>query len=114
MKMGKKNPKGFTLIELIIVIAILAIIATVAVPRVTGVLKKARDNSNKANITIIKNALERYYAENGEYPADLNSLVPDYLTEVPEKIGDKKDEKGEWTKISFSYTLDTANKYTLE
>ena len=113
MKMGKKNPKGFTLIELIIVIAILAIIATVAVPRVTGVLKKARDNSNKANITIINNALERYYAENGEYPASLESLVPDYLTKVPEKIGDKKIER-DWTTNEFSYTLDTANKYTLE
>ena len=69
MKMGKKKTKGFTLIELIIVIAIVAIIATVAVPKGNRCFKKARDNSNKANITIIKNAHERYYAENGEYPA---------------------------------------------
>ena len=42
------------------------------------------------------------------------SLVPDYLTKVPEKIGDKKMRKGDWTTNEFSYTLDNDNKYTLE
>ena len=77
--------RGFTLIELIVVIAVLGILATLVVPRVAGIKSKAEKNTDAANEKIIKNALERYYAENGEYPNALEKLVPDYLDSIPSR-----------------------------
>ncbi|WP_422443972.1 type IV pilin protein [Thermoanaerobacterium sp. DL9XJH110] len=104
IKMAKrlhKEEKGFTLIELIVVVAVLGILATIAVPRVIGVKKDAEDSAEQANLAIIKNALERYYAENGEYPDELDDLVNDYIDEIPQNIKDNytyDNEDGTLTK----------------
>lgn len=79
-----RDEKGFTLIELIVVITILGFLAMVAVPRVIGVVEKAKQNSSDANLSIIQNAVERYYVEVGKYPNDLSELI--------EGIKDEKDE----------------------
>ena len=53
----KKNNKGFTLAELLIVVAIIAVLVAIAIPVFTGQLEKAREATDAANI---RNA----YAEN--------------------------------------------------
>lgn len=83
VKALNKDEKGFTLIELIVVIAILGILAAIAVPRVTGSLNNAKNNANNANLQIVQEAVERYYADNGNYPQNLNALVPNYLKSIP-------------------------------
>lgn len=104
MKIGKalhkraKGEKGFTLIELIVVIAVLGVLATLVVPRVVNIKGEAEINAKAANEKIIINALERYNATKGEYPDDLNKLVPDYLDEIP----------SDWT-----YTSTDGKTYTL-
>ena len=45
----KKNKKGFTLAELLIVIAIIAVLVAISIPIFSSVLKKARLAANKAN-----------------------------------------------------------------
>ena len=90
-----KGEKGFTLIELIVVIAVLGVLATLIIPRVVGVKSEAETAAMDANEKIIKNALERYYLDNDEYPDDLEVLVTEgYLDEIPDKdkaSGDKWD-----------------------
>lgn len=44
MKLIRKNKKGFTLVELIVVIAILAILALILIPAITGYIAKAEDS----------------------------------------------------------------------
>lgn len=109
--------KGFTLIELIVVVAILAFLATLAIPRVTKVISKARDKTYEANITIIKNALERYYVDYERYPDKIEDLVPDYLQEIPDKLDDKSngDESKKVQNRDYEYNpSDDRQSYTLD
>ena len=45
----KKNKKGFTLAELLIVVAIIGVLVAISIPIFTTQLKKARLATNKAN-----------------------------------------------------------------
>lgn len=56
----KKNRKGFTLIELIVVVAIIAILAAVAVPTFVGMQDKARDGVYTANASALAGAINVY------------------------------------------------------
>ncbi len=46
----KKNNKGFTLAELLIVVAIIAVLVAIAIPVFTAQLEKSRDMTSLANI----------------------------------------------------------------
>ena len=46
----KKNNKGFTLAELLIVVAIIAVLTAIAIPVFTAQLEKSRESTDLANI----------------------------------------------------------------
>ena len=50
---GKKNCKGFTLIEMLVVIAIIAILVAVVVPVVSNSTQKARAATDAANLRAV-------------------------------------------------------------
>lgn len=83
LKKIRKDNKGFTLVELVVVIAILAILAAIAIPRFGGFTAGAKEGAVEANHRTIVSAAQMYYANNKEWPADLNALTGDgkYLTE---------------------------------
>lgn len=58
----KRNKKGFTLVELVVVIAILGILAGIAVPRLSGFRKNAAIAADKATAATIAKAAELYNA----------------------------------------------------
>ena len=60
IKKMKRNKKGFTLIELIVVIAIIAILAAVAVPNYIAVRNQADANVLIGNAAIICNAINAH------------------------------------------------------
>ena len=62
MKKTRKNKKGFTLIELVVVIAILGILAAILIPVVGGFIKRANDAANDANAKNIFNTTTMYVA----------------------------------------------------
>ena len=63
----KKNKKGFTLAELLIVVAIIAVLVAISIPIFTAQLKKARLAANKANA---RAALSAAMAEFIDAPED--------------------------------------------
>ncbi|MBX7168046.1 MAG: type II secretion system GspH family protein [Pirellulales bacterium] len=77
----KAQPKrsGFSLLELLAVVVILGIIAAVVVPRVTVSSSTAKSKVNVHTAATLNSAIERYYIDNGSWPANLAALVPTYL-----------------------------------
>ena len=65
---SKKNEKGFTLIELMIVIAIIGILAAIAIPQFSAYRAKGFNSSALSDIRNLRTDLESYYAEWNAYP----------------------------------------------
>lgn len=86
----KKNKKGFTLVELLVVLLILGVLVGLAVPRYMQSQKYARARTFAANVREIVSALEIYRTEQAtsttanslKYPASLSDLSP-YFTQPP-------------------------------
>ncbi len=80
----KKQDKGFTLVELLIVIVILGILATVTVFAVRGITDKGQDNACAVERRTLDTAIEAYFADNGFDPAAESALSPGYIKSLPD------------------------------
>jgi len=65
--MKRKNTKGFTLIELMIVVAIIGILAAIAIPNFLKFQAKSKQSEAKTNLKAIYTAQTGYYGENNTY-----------------------------------------------
>ena len=63
MEKARKNNKGFSLVELIVVVLIIAIIAVALAPQVVKYVQKSRDNVELNNAATIKSAVQSAVAE---------------------------------------------------
>jgi type IV pilus assembly protein PilA len=99
----RKNQKGFTLIELIVVIAILGILAAIAIPRLAGFTDRANSSAVVAEAKTILTAYSTLVAENPNVVlADVSKAELEELTgELDGTIDNQVNNKG---KISFTYT----------
>lgn len=69
------RPRGFTLIEILVVIVILGILAALIVPRIMDRPDQARVVAAKSDIAAIMNSLKLYRLDNGVYPASEQGLM---------------------------------------
>ena len=63
MKKNKRNEKGFTMVELIIVVALMAIIGAVLVPAFGNMATKAKISADISTVKTIKRLVDAYNAE---------------------------------------------------
>lgn len=66
--MKRTLPKGFTLVELLIVITVIAILAALVLRTAGFVQEKGARSRAESEIAAISAALESYKADNGDYP----------------------------------------------
>jgi type II secretion system protein G len=79
------SPRGFTLIELIVVLAIVALLVSIAAPRYFHSVERARENSLRTSLNVMRDAIDQYLADRGRYPDSLADLATQrYLRELPE------------------------------
>jgi general secretion pathway protein G len=75
---------GFTLIELLVALAIVATILTIAAPRYFSNVDRAKEVVLREDLYVLRDALDKHYADRGRYPDALEDLVTrKYLRRIP-------------------------------
>jgi general secretion pathway protein G len=88
--------RGFTLIELLVVMAIIATLLSVALPKYFGSLDRAKEATLRQSLTVMREAIDKFYADNGRYPEQLEELASRrYVREVP--VDPITGERSTWT-----------------
>jgi type IV pilus assembly protein PilA len=70
----KRDEKGFTLIELMIVIAIIGILAAIAIPQFAAYRERAYTSALRSDAHSYANAQEAYFADNDIYCTTVATL----------------------------------------
>ena len=121
----KKNNKGFTLVELIVVLVILAILAAILVPALLGYIDKAREKSVTTNAEAAYVAAQALateaYGKNGTKPGSDATAVANIkeLTDITEGFTvtitydaaatTDKTKKKDYIIKEFTYTQTSGN-----
>jgi general secretion pathway protein G len=75
---------GFTIIELLVVLALISILATMGMAQYRQGIVHAREAVLKTDLFDLRDAIDQYYADKGQYPGSLDALVSDgYLRKIP-------------------------------
>ena len=90
IKMFRKEERGFSLVELMIVVAIIAILAAVAIPTFMRFAMKSKTAEATGNLSAIRTCEESYKAENDVYiscAAAPTVFAPDSTPDVWDPLG---------------------------
>ncbi|MEO7558633.1 MAG: prepilin-type N-terminal cleavage/methylation domain-containing protein [Nitrosospira sp.] len=75
---------GFTLIELLVVMAIIATLLSIVVPRYFNSLERSKEVVLRQDLSIMRDAIDKFYSDTGKYPSELIELVEKrYLRAIP-------------------------------
>lgn len=92
MNKQRRNEKGFTMIELIIVVAIMGILAAILVPSFASMSRKSRLTSDIRTLQTIQKQIDLYYAERGKYPTTAGTITAG--TEIGAQVGSLLVQEG--------------------
>jgi general secretion pathway protein G len=80
----RRKGEGFTLVELMVVLTVIALLMSIVVPDYVGRMRQAEEAVLKENLTLMRDALDKHYADAGRYPRTLDELVSKrYLRSIP-------------------------------
>lgn len=86
------NHKGFSLVEVLVVIAIIGALAAVSFPIAGSIQHSSKLKKNKALVTSISNAIDRFHGEYGYLPATGQPAPADDMTLSGGELAELLDE----------------------
>jgi general secretion pathway protein G len=79
-----RNQSGFTMIELLIVLSLIVILASMGMSQYHQSVVYSKEAVLREDLFRMRDAIDQYFADKGQYPAALDSLVSDhYLRAIP-------------------------------
>lgn len=80
----RDGERGWTLIEMLVVLSLIMILASTALVMYRNSVLTAKEATLRSNLTMMKEAIDQYYADKGRYPESLDALVTArYIRAVP-------------------------------
>jgi len=93
----RRRASGFTLLELIVVVSMIAILAAIALPNFKVAIIQAREATLKEDLFRLRELIDQYYVDKGQYPPSLEALVESgYLRKLPD---DPFTGAADWTAV---------------
>ena len=84
-RIGRLAEAGFTLIELMVVISLIVILASMSLVQYRQSVVRSKEAVLKEDLFRMRDAIDQYYADKGQWPSTLDSLVSDgYMRKVPD------------------------------
>lgn len=76
-------PRGFTIVELLIVIVVIAILAAISAVAYNGIQERAKNVKTESAVAQYKKSLAMYVAEYGQYPTPTTSACLGEVADYP-------------------------------
>ena len=85
MKPLTRSDRGFTMIELMVVMFLISVLAAMGMAQYRNSVTYSRESVLKEDLFRMRDAIDQYYADKGQYPSTLDALVSDgYVRKIPD------------------------------
>jgi len=96
-------PRGFTLLELMVVISIIAIFLAIVIPTYSRSILAAHENQLRSELSQLREAIWRYTFDKQKAPESLDDLrVAGYIDRIPD---DPMTKEPNWEVVEDEYLL---------
>src|SRR5215467_2638229 len=97
------QPRGFTLLELMVVISIIAIFLAIVIPTYSRSILAAHENQLRSELSQLREAIWRYTFDKQKAPESLDDLrVAGYIDRIPD---DPMTKEPNWEVVEDEYLL---------
>jgi general secretion pathway protein G len=97
LRLAGRRQGGFTLLELMVVLGLIFTLSAVAFATYKNTVQRGREAVLKENLYRMRDLIDQYYVDKGQYPPSLETLVEEgYLRKLPE---DPFTRSADWTPV---------------